>query len=115
MADVDPDDLFREPNDDAYLKKEVRVGPPLEYVAEKFGHALVAVHDLLLNMRRLKQDDALMSQAIYAFRSQLTGYLALKNMMALLNDDGFFERMESSSGQSFKDWLNRIDHQGSVT
>ena len=29
--DIEPDDLFREPNDNAYLKKEVRVGPPLEY------------------------------------------------------------------------------------
>ena len=111
----DNDDLFRDPNDNAYVKQQVRVGPPLEYVAEKFRNALVATHDLLHNLRRQKQDEAI-SLAIYALRSQLVGYLALKNMLALMNSEGgVWERVETFSHDELKEWLDRIDQAGSVT
>jgi hypothetical protein len=57
----------------------------------------------------------MLSQARSSLRYQLTGYLALKNMLALVNDQGFFERMEKCSYDEFSDWLDRIDQRGTTT
>ena len=111
---AEDDDGPREPNDDAYLKKEVRVGPPLDYVAEKFRHSLEATHHLLTDLRQTNSE-SLRFSARYAFRSQLTGYLALTNLLALANDNTLSERLEGYTAEQFKEWLDRIDQQGSVT
>jgi len=54
-------------------------------------------------------------QAIYAFQSALVGYLALKNLLALANDNDLSSRLASYSVEEFKDWLDRIDQGCSVT
>jgi len=115
MADDDNDELFREPNDGAYEKGELRMGPPLDYVAEKFRHALEATHQLIADLRPSKGNDSLLFHARYALMSQLTGYLALKNMLALASDSDLAQRLEGYSRTEFSEWLDRIDQQGSVT
>lgn len=116
--DSEPEELFRIPNDGAYEKQELRTGPPLDYVAEKFRRSLEMTHSLLgtLNDNRIEDNttDALLSQARGALRYQLTGYLALKNMLAVVSNGGIFQRIEQYSHEDFSDWLDRIDQQGIV-
>ena len=54
-------------------------------------------------------------RASIAFRYGMTSYLALKNLLALVNDGELFGRLEKYSPDDFKDWLDRIDQEGSVT
>jgi hypothetical protein len=132
MTPDDPDDFFRPPNDNAYETSEVRTGPPLAYVAEKVRHALEAMHSLIHEIRhRLPQDpsaaapsslppasvaeESLLPTALYAFRSAVVGHLALNNMLALASDNDLDDRLLAYSRDEFKEWLDRIDHAGSVT
>ena len=114
MEDHDLEDMFRTPNDGAYEKEELRTGPPLDYVAEKLRRSFELTHCLINNLNNLEgpsqnELDPLLTQSCGAFRYQLTSYLALNNMLALGNEDGFFERMEHRSTEEFQDWLDRID------
>jgi hypothetical protein len=96
-------------------------------VAEKLRHALEALHGLIGEVRRRVPDDLLVDgcssvkdeyllpTALYAIRSALVSYLALKNMLALANDNDLEERLLGYSRDEFKDWLGRIDQAGSVT
>ena len=112
------EELFRGPNDGAYEKQELRTGPPLDYVAEKIRRSLEMTHYILGTLNNIdvseEQKDNLFSQARGAFRYQLTGYLALKNMLAVVNNKGLFQRTEQYSHNDFSDWLDGIDQQGSV-
>jgi len=118
--EFDSEDLFIGPNDNAYEKEELRTGPPLSYVAEKFRSSMELTHYLINTLTDLsqidpRQKDTMLLQARGAFRYQLTGYLALQNMLALANDQDIFSRMEKLSVEEFKDWLDRIDQRGSIT
>jgi hypothetical protein len=115
MADENPDDLFRGPNDNGYEKGQMRVGPPLEYVAEKIRHGLEATHQLLADLRQGNDRETLLFSARFAFHSQLTGYLALNNLLALASDHALAQRLEGYSRQEFTEWSDRIEQQGSVT
>jgi hypothetical protein len=120
FEDPDSNEGFRDPNDGAYEKAELRTGPPLDYVAEKFRRSMELTHSLVDMLRTAQQMDpepgsTMLFQAIGALKYQLTGYLALKNMLALVNDQGFFERIEKYSRNDFTDWLDRIDQQGTTT
>ncbi len=132
MSPDDSDDFFRPPNDNAYETEQVRTGPPLDYVAEKFRHNLEALHSLIHEIRRRVPKDLcaeerswgppvsvkeeyLLPTAHYAFRSAVVGYLALNNMLALTNDNDFDDRLLAYSREEFKEWLDRIDQAGSVT
>jgi hypothetical protein len=114
----EPEELFRSPNGGAYEKQELRTGPPLDYVAEKYRSSLEMTHYLLgtVNNSDIKNDlkDTLLSQIRGALRYQLTGYLALKNMLAVVSNEGIFQRIEHYSREDFSDWLNGVDQQGSV-
>ena len=132
MSTDDPDDFFRPPNDNAYECDELRTGPPLDYVAENFRHNLEALHRLIYDIQNRVpedlsvglppaettasvRDEFLLPSAHYAFRSAIVGYLALKNMLALANDNDLSNRLSLYSREEFKDWLDRIDQGGSVT
>ena len=125
MATDEPDDFFRPPNDNAYETDELRTGPPLDYVAEKFRYCLEGLHGTIHEIERgsrtesvttdANQDDLVGFQATYAFRSAIVGYLALKNMLALANDNDLSGRLSLYSRDEFKNWLDRIDQGGSVT
>ena len=132
MATDEPDDFFRPPNDNAFETDELRTGPPLDYVAEKFRQNLEALHRLIYDIQNRVpedlsvnqpppesavsvRDEFLLPSAHYAFRSAIVGYLALKNMLALANDNDLSSRLSSYSREEFRDWLDRIDQSGSVT
>ena len=123
MSTDDPDEFFRPPNDNAYETDELRTGPPLDYVAEKFRNNLEALHRLIDDIQNRVpedlpvghqptettasvRDDFLLPSAHYAFRSGVVGYLALKNMLALANDNDLSSRLASYSVEEFKDWLD---------
>jgi hypothetical protein len=112
---ADDDIEFRGPNDNAYEKGQMRVGPPLEYVAEKFRRSLEATHHLLTDLHKAGGTEMLFISARYSFTCQLTGYLALNNLLALANDNALPQRLEAYTPEQFKEWLDRIDQQGSVT
>jgi hypothetical protein len=112
---AEDEDFFRGPNDNAYEKKQVRVGPPLDYVAEKFRHSLEATHQLLTDLHQGSGSEPLFFSARYAFHSQLTGYLALNNLLALANENDLAQRLEGYTPEQFKEWLGRIDQAGSLT
>lgn len=111
----DDDDLYRGPNDNAYEKKEVRVGPPLDYVAEKLRTSLEATHYVLAGLRKASGGESLLFNARHAFLSQLVSYLALNNLLALANDHNLSQRLEGYTAEQFKEWLVRIDQEGSLT
>ena len=125
MSKDDPNDFLRPPNDSAYESDELRTGPPLDYVAEKFRHCLEGLHGTIYEIEQASgteaattdadQDDLVGFHSKYAFQSAIVGYLALKNMLALANDNDLSSRLSSYSREEFKDWLDRIDQGGSVT
>ena len=125
MATDEPGDFLLPPNDNAYETEELRTGPPLDYVAEKFRHCLEGLHGTIHEIERgsgkettttdANQDDSVGFQAKYAFQSAFVGYLALKNMLALANDNDLSSRLSSYSREEFRNWLDQIDQGGSVT
>lgn len=132
MSPNDPNELIRPPNDGAYEVDEVRTGPPLSYVAEKFRRNLEAVHGLIQEIRRpipgdfaaheLSPPRSASAQEKYfqplarcAFRSAVVGYLDLNNMLALANEDDLDDRLLAFSRREFQAWLDGIDQAGSVT
>jgi hypothetical protein len=50
-------EFIPDPNGSAYTKKETRVGPPLDYVAEKMRFALESLHELINNIKNEVPDN----------------------------------------------------------
>ena len=59
--------------------------------------------------------DALLSPAWLAFRYGLVSYLALINMLNLANVPGLPERLAAMSPPKFRQWLDSVTSEGSVT
>lgn len=75
--DVD-DVLPGPPNDGAYEADELRTGPPLSYVAEKFRHCLEGLHGAIGKIEtaakvEADQEDRVGFQEKYAFHSAVVG------------------------------------------
>ncbi|HKW09798.1 MAG TPA: hypothetical protein VJO33_05420 [Gemmatimonadaceae bacterium] len=104
------DDVFGEPNGAAYVKREERVGPPLSYVQEKLVGSLKSLHQLARSLSEqlpgsspkpnaAKGDaydrtrDAISGWAERAFYLELVAFLALSNMLALVEDDSLVDRL----------------------
>lgn len=51
------DDVFGEPNGPEYENRQVRTRPPLEYVSEKFGASLRALHRTIRSIQRFAPAD----------------------------------------------------------
>lgn len=132
MPDDDFDDLFIDPNGPAYQKPENRTGVPLDYVAEKLRASLESLHFLigiigndlsdglsppggLTASAYATKKDGLWMSSFVAFRSGITAFLALNNMLALANDQDLFERLLGYSHEEVKEWFDRIADHGSVT
>ena len=109
------EDWFREPNDQAYIKTEERTGPPLEYVAEKMASSLTWLHATVISMRATETDGRHVMTLQYALKYEIVAYLGLMNMLALVNDDDFDERILNMNKDQFEEWLVRIRHEGTVT
>lgn len=122
------DPSFRDPNGPAYQTAQARVGPPLEYVAEKLAAALGDLHRAHRAVRgapggaghpesaaELAPPDV-QADLRLAFVHALVAYLALGNMLALADDPGALAaRLLASSRAEFTDWLWRVGREGSVT
>ncbi len=106
------EDVFRDPNDGAYVREQVRTGPPLDYVCEKTRHTLESLHAAL---RELPGDSVSRGEVLYAFINALTAHLALNNLLALVNEPDARERLLRMSRERFQDWLDRVGRGGSVT
>jgi hypothetical protein len=126
------DDLYRDPNAGAYEKEEVRVGPPLDYVGAKLGMAVRYAHRTYREIAATVpddlpapswvegsafsiKDDGLLSPAFAAFRSATTAFLALHNMLGLIQDQDKFEALLALKSSEFDAWVERIEREGSVT
>jgi len=134
MADID--DLFTPPNAGAYEKEEFRKGPPLTYVGEKVRVALYHVHGLcravrntastapsadpaLDNRSAVHNQSELIGRADAAFYYALVSFLALYNSLGRLGDweeqEQKLRALRELSRESFDDWLDSIESEGSVT
>lgn len=127
----DPGDDLIDPNACAHVTEETRTGPPLAYVAEKARTALEELHALCRRLEALERGshrdvrdgappstwplDELVTLATQAFRHDLTSYLALHNMLAIAAHPTFVVELLRNSPEQFRDWLSRIDQEGSVT
>jgi hypothetical protein len=110
------DDLFRDPNGPAYQKQQARIGPPLEYVAEKLGTGLADLHRAVQVGRGAGDSTGNERDLRSAFMHALVAYLALGNMLALAEDPGALaERLLGATREEFDDWLWRVEQEGSVT
>ena len=130
MTDSDDEPPFVSPNAGAYEREELRVGPPLSYVAEKLRASLEVQHDVICALRdRLPDDvtavtplrpgvslkaDLLVFPAQAAFWNALVAYLALNNLTALATRETM-ERLLGFSHEDLDDWFRRIDEAGSTT
>ena len=109
----DEETPFDPPNGPAYERSETRTGPPLDYVAEKQRRGLEQVHTAL--HRTSANDDATKRDLHAAFQYALVSYLALNNLLALANDHDRIQQIAELSKDDFRDWLDRIEQEGSVT
>jgi len=101
-------------NGPAYEKEQVRLGPPLEYVAEKLQTALLLLHGHCEAERKREQPPA-SSTPEAIFRYQMTAFLALKNMLHLAGDPDFASRLLEMPGEDFETWVENVSTEGSVT
>ena len=111
------DDLFRDPNGPAYQTQQTRVGPPLEYVAQKLGAALGDLHRAAQGAGAAGEGAAEVGRDLrLAFLHALVAYLALGNMLALAEDPGALtERLLGSTRGEFDAWLWHVGQGSSVT
>jgi hypothetical protein len=117
------EDLFRDPNGPAYQTQQTRVGPPLEYVAQKLGTALGDLHRAAQTAQAAGATKATDEEASglgrdlrLAFLHALVAYLALGNMLALAEDPGALtERLLGSTREEFDAWLRHVEQGSSVT
>ena len=117
---MDPDDdAIIPPNGGAYEKRETRNGPPLGYVGEKLGMAVIAAHSVL---RLIESDEATAqlrayepgSSAFQSFHSATTAFLALYNMLGLIDDQHKFDLLQKLGPDEFREWVERVQRVGSV-
>ena len=104
------DSIPLDSNGPAYQRREVREGPPLDYVADKLRHSLESLHELVA----IESGDEL-RPAQTAFHYALVAYLASNSMLAAANAPFFSERLARQPRAEFEQWLDAIDRGDSVT
>lgn len=124
-----PDDVLPDPNAGAYERVEARRGPPLAYVGEKLKAAVVHAHALL---GTLKEESGVGAggvaagtgtghasmarhEAFATFHYSLRAFLALYNMMGMVQEDAKVRALLAMDGTAFREWLDRVEREGSVT
>lgn len=113
-------------NASAYEKREVRVGVPLAYVAEKLSSCLSGLHSLIHSTGKQPVDPPQSESALsgkqvsfpagaqYAFHNGCKAYLALYNLLALINEPGLVERLLTAEKDEFDHWTEFVHEQGSL-
>lgn len=94
-----------------YQKKEVRFGPPLDYVGEKLRTSLEQLH--LLVSKLSPSENASLHLAFY---NSVVAYTALYVMLADWNSDmpGLVERLTAMNDADFETWLDLVCEDGDV-
>ena len=125
MNESDKNLSFKEPNGSAFVTTETRTGPPLSFLADKLYQALVYTHKAYQAVKCYIPDDfpqpqgwqsadfsvkgdALLEPIRNAFRSQLTAFLGLYNMLALDTNPGLIERLLQMPTADLRAWLGRM-------
>jgi hypothetical protein len=111
-ADFDFEEILGDSNAGAYQRAEERIGPPLEYVAEKSRHAIEQIHAVYL---QLGDESSARGPAQAAFHYALVAYLALNNMLTLAGDHRVVSRLLAMPPDVLIRWLDAVDAEGSVT
>lgn len=120
--DID-DELILTPNNGAYERPEIRHGLPLNYVSEKIGSAVESAyrsyHWLKDRKGNESPDDLEHQQAIASiwdtFRCATTAFLALHNMLGLIQDPDKFNSLLKLSPKRFGAWLAMVRREGSIS
>jgi hypothetical protein len=108
------DGVYRDPNGSAHQVRESRVGPPLEYVAEKLASTLSDLHRAFSALA----DDASGARrgVVAGFTHALVAWLALGNMLALAEDPAALAgRLLALPSHEFEEWRWRVGQGASVT
>ena len=108
------DENILQPNAGAYEKDEVRNGPPLSYIAEKLRCALESAHEVVQAIKRAAHQEMLLSPAFSSFRYSLISYLALHNMLGMINEPNKVDAILNYKHDDFVAWLDRIEREGSI-
>jgi hypothetical protein len=127
MPDIE--DLYSPPNGPGYEKRETRTGLPLEYVGEKLRRTVeyayetarleldvrssveIGTADIDLTARELSAEAY--RSAAATLRYAVHAYLALQNMLGLMNADDLLERLIRGTRDDLKAWLDTIQNEGS--
>ncbi len=117
-----PDGQFLEPNNGAYEQPEIRHGLPLHYVSEKLASALESTHKAYQALKKRQAGDPSIGQereqarrsTWAAFRYSTTAFLALHNMLGLIDDQGKFDALLKLSSKRFSAWLATVRREGSI-
>ena len=116
MSEID--DLTGDSNNGAFRKNEIRNGPPLSYVAEKVRISIETIHGIYYKAKNRLPDSnekaEMISDSCYAFRNSIVSYLALYNLLALVEDNDVYENLLNSSKEDLDNWLDVVEREGSL-
>ncbi len=115
-----PDDLILTPNNGAYEHPEIRHGLPLDYVSEKLASALEDIHRAYQHLKagsppKGQDEDQALKSTWAAFRYSTTAFLALHNMLGLIDDQSKFDALLKLSPKKFSSWLTMVRREGSIS
>tara|TARA_B100000749_G_C18431684_1_gene468220 strand:- start:742 stop:1098 length:357 start_codon:yes stop_codon:yes gene_type:complete len=106
-------------NGPAYTKAEERTGSPLDYVGEKLRCAIEDTHYLLhesvYSENRLSIKEASSRPAFSSFHYQITAFIALYNMLTMLEDPNRTKEFATYTRDEIKKLLDFIESNGSVS
>ena len=108
-------------NGASYTKDQDRQGSPLEYVGEKLRYAIEETHELLhesdYNYRgtKISIKEALALPAFRTFHYQITAFIALYNMLTMLEDSKRTQEFATYTRDELIKLLDFIESNGSVS
>ena len=117
MSEID--NLVGDSNNGAFRKNEIRNGPPLSYVAEKVRisiETIYSIYDKAINrLPDSNEKTEIISDSCYAFRNSIVAFLALYNMLALVENNDVYDDLLNSSRDELCGWLDVVEREGSLT
>jgi hypothetical protein len=126
------EDFFNDPNGPAYQKEEKRVGPPLDYIAEKLRNSIESHHEVLRITRECIlidlprepcysdeseisiKEECLEFNAMYGFHNAVIAFLALYNMLGSAAEADYTERLSKIKKNDLDKWLDFVEREGSI-
>ena len=111
--------LSGDSNNRAFSMNKIKHAPSLFYIATKVRHSIKTIHSIHDKIKSIDIPDIhtktiLISDSCFAFRKNIIAYLALFNMLALVNDTDLNEKLLSSSKKELDNWLDIIAREGGL-